>query len=203
MSNATTLTKGQKTRLSLIKAAQSLFARKGYKETGVDDIVASIGLSIGVFYSNFKSKEDLLKTVLSEQIVFSKKYILELKPNESLAEWVQRAIYSYLSPQHRDAIEISCPLTTMSQELYKLELEKKSGLLHYIHDFEEALKNRLNEIQKGLGDLAPAVISICIGGLQAARLQKNSGDSDRYLEQSRKAAMQLIFGKNFSTPGGQ
>ncbi len=190
------LTKGQKTRLSLIKAAQVLFAKKGYAETGVDEIVESINLTTGVFYSNFKSKEDLLKTVLKTQIDFSKRILLTRAPNESDQQWLQRALSTYLSSQHRDSIESSCPLTTMSQELIKLGLDKKTGLSAYLADFESSLSECLDSISSGKGSLAPALISMCVGAIQTSRMQKNQELSDLYLLNTKKAALGLIFGSS-------
>jgi len=47
------------TRARVLKAAEALFAKKGYYDTSMDDIVIHSGLSKGAIYGHFKSKEDL------------------------------------------------------------------------------------------------------------------------------------------------
>lgn len=55
-------------RRALLDAAAKLIAKRGYRGTTVDDVVAGSGLSKGTFYWHFKSKEDLLLAVLEERI---------------------------------------------------------------------------------------------------------------------------------------
>ena len=55
-------------RMELIEAAESLFAKKGYEDTAVSDIVKKIKVGQGTFYHYFKSKEDILEAV-AERIV--------------------------------------------------------------------------------------------------------------------------------------
>jgi AcrR family transcriptional regulator len=47
-------------RAQILEAAKRCFARQGYHETKVDDIVREAGLSKGALYWYFKSKEELL-----------------------------------------------------------------------------------------------------------------------------------------------
>lgn len=51
------ITKGEQTRMRLHRAAITVFARRGYFETKVSDIVQEAGVSQPTFYSYFDSKE--------------------------------------------------------------------------------------------------------------------------------------------------
>lgn len=46
-------------RIEILEAALTIFIRKGYSETRMDDIVQEIGLSKGALYHHFQSKRDL------------------------------------------------------------------------------------------------------------------------------------------------
>lgn len=50
-------------RLEIIKAAEMLFAEKGFENTAVSEIVKSIGVAQGTFYYYFKSKEDVFSAI--------------------------------------------------------------------------------------------------------------------------------------------
>jgi AcrR family transcriptional regulator len=47
----------------IIKAARTVFAKKGYHDSTMDDVAKEIGVSKGALYSYFTSKEDLLKEI--------------------------------------------------------------------------------------------------------------------------------------------
>ena len=54
------------TRRRLIDAAQRLFARKGMEACSVEEIAEDAGFSRGAFYSNFDSKEDIMRALIGE-----------------------------------------------------------------------------------------------------------------------------------------
>jgi AcrR family transcriptional regulator len=59
---------GREARDELLAAALRVFARRGYREAGVDEIAAEAGYSKGALYWHFAGKEDLLLTLLEERI---------------------------------------------------------------------------------------------------------------------------------------
>jgi AcrR family transcriptional regulator len=58
--------RGQRTRQQLLDAARIVFARRGYLDAGIDDIVAEAGLARGSFYTYFPSKLDVFKVLAAE-----------------------------------------------------------------------------------------------------------------------------------------
>src|SRR5438552_5939089 len=65
------LTREQKkalTRERLIEAAARAFARGGFAATSLDEVAEEAGLTKGAVYSNFDSKEDLVRAVLEERL---------------------------------------------------------------------------------------------------------------------------------------
>src|SRR3981081_471034 len=59
---------GRETRDELLTAALRVFARRGYREAGVDEIAAEAGYSKGALYWHFSGKEELLMALLEERI---------------------------------------------------------------------------------------------------------------------------------------
>jgi AcrR family transcriptional regulator len=59
---------GRKARDELLTAALGVFARRGYREAGVDEIAAEAGYSKGALYWHFSGKEELLMALLEERI---------------------------------------------------------------------------------------------------------------------------------------
>src|SRR3954449_12009070 len=52
----------------LLSAALRVFARRGYRAAGVDEIATEAGYSKGALYWHFSGKEELLMTLLEERI---------------------------------------------------------------------------------------------------------------------------------------
>lgn len=59
---------GRESRDELLGAALRVFARRGYRHAGVDEIAAEAGYSKGVVYWHFASKEELLLALIDERI---------------------------------------------------------------------------------------------------------------------------------------
>lgn len=57
--------RSQKTKEKLLKAALSMYEKKGYHKTTVDDISAEAGVSTGIAYRYFRNKKDILLSVIS------------------------------------------------------------------------------------------------------------------------------------------
>lgn len=59
---------GREARDELLSAALRVFARRGYRQAGVDEIAAEAGYSKGALYWHFSGKEELLMALIDERI---------------------------------------------------------------------------------------------------------------------------------------
>jgi AcrR family transcriptional regulator len=59
--------KRARTRARLIEAASRIIGEKGFHETTLDDVAASVGMSRGAIYGNFKNREDLFLAVVKQR----------------------------------------------------------------------------------------------------------------------------------------
>ena len=55
----------------LLQAAAHLFRRKGYERTTVRDLATAVGIQSGSIFHHFKSKEEILRAVMEETIVYN------------------------------------------------------------------------------------------------------------------------------------
>ena len=72
----------------IVKAAEKLFARKGYGEVAMEDVAARAGLAVGTIYNYFPSKSALLLAIVrreTQSLLASGRNILEDPPRDPVA----------------------------------------------------------------------------------------------------------------------
>ena len=97
-------------RRKLLEAATELFNEKGYQETGVQEICARAGLSVGVFYHYFNSKQELLQAILRSK----NDELMELIATESTARTHLEALLEVLGFVCRQKVEGSFAMVCTS-----------------------------------------------------------------------------------------
>ncbi|MED5046674.1 TetR/AcrR family transcriptional regulator [Bacillus siamensis] len=65
-SNSPGKRKSEKTKKELIDVARDLFAKKGYSETSIRDILTAANISKGNLYHHFKGKEFLFLHIMEQ-----------------------------------------------------------------------------------------------------------------------------------------
>jgi AcrR family transcriptional regulator len=139
----------------IIETSIELFDQKGFKETSVQDIVESIGVTKGTFYYYFKSKEELLKDIcLSyiEDLVRQQEEILE-DPNKDCTTKLNEIVYMLIKnikTQRRSARIFFREMRHLNEQHLK-EIKGKRSLFrkNYQKLIEEGItkgefKNHLN-----------------------------------------------------------
>src|SRR5437763_15234111 len=100
------------TRERVLEAASRLFREQGLAAVGLAKMMAAAGLTVGTFYTHFKSKEALLREVLLRSLDARHEELAQLLVRADL-ETVVRA---YLSPEHRDAPGRGCTVAALASE---------------------------------------------------------------------------------------
>ncbi len=114
----------EQTRLTIIDTAMTLFGRKGFASTSLEEIAQDMGVTRGAIYGHFKSKIDLYEQLMS----FSQKPLYDLAERaaehregdqlevlrEYMIEWL---LLLENNPRHRDSFEILLNKTEYTPEL--------------------------------------------------------------------------------------
>ena len=88
----------------IVKAAERLFARKGYPEVAMEDVAARAGLAVGTIYNYFPSKSALLLAIVrreTESLLARGQKILDDPPRDPV-EAVSAFIEIFLEDFTRD-----------------------------------------------------------------------------------------------------
>jgi AcrR family transcriptional regulator len=180
----------EQVRKKIVESARRLFNRNGFENVSVDCIMAHAGLTRGGFYSYFNSKSDLYAEVLG---------CFFTDPNwKSRWEGVDvdlassdagpQIVRAYLSRQHFDDVENSCPMIALPSDVARADAKVKAA-------FETVFKAMVTllgrEVKNGGQNTAMAIAALCIGGMVAARSMNDRGLSDGLREAAKKVALEL------------
>ncbi len=136
----------------LLEAASDLFLEKGYRDTSVNSIVESVGVSKGTFYYYFDSKEDVLDGLV-----------------EKFGEPIYRKIDEIIAKDSLDAVE---KLNRIFSASRRTKLDNKEDLRKIFHLMYRPENLRLRDkIQKQTVErAAPKVAKVLEQGIEEGKL---------------------------------
>ncbi|RKP52507.1 TetR/AcrR family transcriptional regulator [Trinickia fusca] len=158
------------TRERLIDAAQKIFMKKGYVAASVEDIAAAAGYTRGAFYSNFRSKPELLMELLQRDHERMDRDLQAIFDEGATREQMQARAIALYSQFFRD--EDACFLLWVEAKLLAIRdakfrtrfsaftKEKRDYLANYIRLFSERAGTPL---QLPAETLALGLMSLCDG----------------------------------------
>lgn len=80
-------------RAEILEAAKALFLQRGLDAVTIRDVIHQTELSIGTFYNYFRTKEDLLRTLVEEQVLVLTDQLREVRRGARTLEEFVRGAY--------------------------------------------------------------------------------------------------------------
>jgi TetR/AcrR family transcriptional repressor of nem operon len=178
------------TRERILEAASRLFREDGIAAVGLATIMTEAGLTVGTFYTHFKSKEALVREALLRS--------LDAR-HEQLAPLLQRGdaellIRAYLSPEHRDEPGTGCTVAALASEVGRHPRATRQTFSAHNGRTLDALAPWLTSRtgKKMARADAAAFLGLLSGTLQIARATADRAESDAILEAGVRAAMRFL-----------
>ncbi|MBI5278332.1 MAG: TetR/AcrR family transcriptional regulator [Burkholderiales bacterium] len=169
----------EETRKKLLASARAIAKKGGFGITGVDELMASIGLTGGAFYGHFRSKDDLFAQLVVEEIANSTEM---LAGNEdSPPDHVAKRLRSYLSSAHAANPETGCVLPALGPEIARAAPEVRATVEEGLKQLQKSWSGRI-----GNPDAAWALIAQCVGALVLARCVETERTRKDILASSRR-----------------
>src|SRR6478609_8419492 len=182
------------TRRRLIETSGRRFKRDGFDGTGISTLVADAGLTNGAFYGHFTSKDDLIATVVAEQLA------AQLERVEALPhglESVETFVREYLSPEHRDDPGDGCPSAALLDEITRQDRATRQAYTDGIRALVDAIALHLGAGgSAGARDRAIGLLTILVSSLQLARAVTDPELSDQILRSAYGNAMRMAEPSN-------
>jgi TetR/AcrR family transcriptional repressor of nem operon len=195
--------KGEETRDRILAAATELIHQRGYKATGVAEIVAASGVPKGSFYFYFASKEELGRVLLQRYREKQSEELARIFPEDAEAIPTIRAFFEGAVRMQVDAgCKSGCLLGNLAAEITESE-ELRKELEGTLHDLQQALAGAVSRGQSRgelSADFAPEAaadffLSVFEGSILLAKARRDPKALEaslsmlaRYLETLRRVA---------------
>jgi TetR/AcrR family transcriptional repressor of nem operon len=176
----------------IIDSARKLFNRHGFESVSLNQIMAGAGLTHGGFYSYFHSKSDLYSEVLA--CFFTdpnwKSCWEGVKVDLSSRDVGPQVVRAYLSRQHFDDVENSCPMVALPTDVARSGESAKRAFEKVFRAMVSVLERSMVANGRPRRRVAQATAALCIGGMVVARTVVNRAVADEL----REACMAVALG---------
>jgi AcrR family transcriptional regulator len=183
----------EETKRKIIDSARKLFNRHGFESVSVQQIMAGAGLTHGGFYSYFKSKSDLYAEVLG--CFFTdpnwKSCWEGVKVDLSSTDVGSQVVGAYLSRQHFEDVENSCPMVALPTDVARSGKTARLAFETAFRAMVSVLERSMVHNGRSRKATAQGIAALCIGGMVVARTIVDRSLADELRSSCMAVAHQL------------
>ncbi len=177
----------QDTRDRIVNSARRLFNRRGFTEVTIDQIMRHAGLTRGGFYKHFDAKEQLYAHAVRQFLCldgperWQSKYVDLCAQGPVLARMIVNA---YLSREHLDDREGSCPMVAMPSDVARGGKAVKAAFRQVLDRMVQVFAANLIEPESN--QRALALVAMCVGAMVVARAVDDAKLGERFRDAARE-----------------
>lgn len=180
----------QATRQRIISLAGRRMKNDGIDGSGVATLMADAGLTNGAFYAHFESKDDLVATVVADQLRVQRENLGALPPGRA---GVEQFLRWYLSVEHRDDRQDGCPSAALLDEIVRGTDSTRSAYTDGVLAMADDVAARLApDDPQSVCSTVLGVFAMVIGTLQLSRALTDPKLADTVLEQGLQNAITAL-----------
>jgi TetR/AcrR family transcriptional repressor of nem operon len=180
-------------RKKIVECARRLFNRYGFDGVSLKQIMAGAGLTHGGFYSYFGSKSDLYVEVLG--CFFTdpewKSCWEGVEVDLSSGDVGPQVVRAYLSRQHFEDVENSCPMTALPTDVARGSARTKRAFETVFQAMVSVLERSTAGDGRPPREQAQAIAALCVGGMIVARAMADRVHADELRDACMGIALQL------------
>jgi AcrR family transcriptional regulator len=156
--------------------------------------MAGAGMTRGGFYSYFQSKSELYAEAISCFVTEKQDVIASA---DKASDRATRLLRDYLSRQHLEDLETSCPLIGLPNDVSRSEPSvrqaQEAALRMMVTTFEQGIKANQPEAPdaQSTRQVALALTALCLGGMVLARAIEDRVLADELREATMAVALTL------------
>jgi len=179
------------TKAKIVLSARRLFNRYGFDGVSIQRIMAEAGLTHGGFYKHFASKSDLYAEVM--QCFFTDPEWNNgwegIHVDRKAADAGAQIVRAYLSRQHLEEIDNSCPMVALPSDVARSDKRAKQAFQTVFEAMVDMLQRSSVKKDHSSRTSALAIAALCVGGMVVAR----AGEGHALANELRRAAMEVAL----------
>ncbi|MDC0661115.1 TetR/AcrR family transcriptional regulator [Marinobacter sp. SS21] len=168
----------------LVESAGALVKTQGFGTTGVDALMASVGLTGGAFYGHFKSKVQLFREIIANELGKTRDRFQGLSATGDRPRSYHALVTGYFSRQHLERADSGCPLPSLSSEVARADDEVKRAYEAGLLELHAILTEQVGDEAK-----AWAVIAMGAGAINLGRAVQSPALQEELLAACRQVAL--------------
>ena len=190
----------QATRKRIVDSARKQFNLHGFENVSVKQIMAGAGMTHGPFYGYFKNKSALYSEVLGCFLTdpnWAPRWegiTVDLSANDAGAQIIR----AYLSRQHFDDVENSCPMVALPTDVRRSSPAVKTAFESVFLAMVAQLERSVSGHARARREKAQGIAALCVGGLILSRALRDVSLADQLRQACMAVALEFI-----RPPGGR
>jgi AcrR family transcriptional regulator len=180
------------TRKRIVASARKLFNRNGFNAVSIDEIMEDAGLTRGGFYKHFSAKEELYRAAVLQFARAERPehwQMCHIDPAAKGRELARMIVNSYLSKEHFDDRDGSCPMIALPSDVARSADGVKDAFREVLQMMLTCFEANLPSTDLSARDRALAVAATVVGGMVLAR----AIDDPAMADELRAAARSEVF----------
>lgn len=179
------------TRDQILESAANLFARRGFDNVSLGEVMRDAGLTHGAFYAHFDSKQALYAEAVTNAARRSARAGLRntaVPSREALAGLLD----AYLDPAHVAAERSPCPLAFLATDVANREGEVRHAYTRVFRQLGGIIKRALPSRARDREQRALALAAMMVGGVAIGRALDDPRLTDTLLRACRQIGRELV-----------
>lgn len=186
----------QASRLRIIESSGRRLKADGIDGSGVATLMTDAGLTNGAFYAHFASKDDLVATVIADQLRVQRESLATLPPGRA---GIDLFLQWYLSAEHRDNPADGCPSAALLDEIARASETTRTAYTAGVLAMADNVAAQLApDDPSSARSTVLGIFAMVIGAVQLARSLTDSKLAAAVLEQSLKNAIAILDSAAFA-----
>lgn len=179
-----------KAKQAILEAGVKALRENGFDGIGVDGLAAAAGVTSGAFYSNFSSKEALLRDVIAAYV--GNPFIVAdaSSPAEQRAR-LKDYLRMYMSRQHRDNPAVGCVMPTLSADVSRSKASVRQAYQLSMKELIRKMAQLLPGTPSNREKKAWTILALMVGAVSVAQALPAGKEADKILEAALERSISI------------
>jgi TetR/AcrR family transcriptional regulator, transcriptional repressor for nem operon len=185
----------------ILRAASRMVRSAGLSSTSVHEVMRRSGLTVGGFYSHYRSRGQLIRDAFAQAVGERREYVRRLLAGHPKGEWLPVFLDNYLCERHADQTADGCAWAALLSELPRADLATRRqaeslfmGSVEFFADPEHPPSRGRKSQRRAAGgalsarEAALSSLALAFAHLDLARMAVDPAVRREILAAGRKAA---------------